>query len=430
MAVKNKTVLYKAVIFDLGGVYFRSGLLAFADLSRREGFKENRFLKIIKAKYLEKIETGKMTESDFWIKFKHDVGFKMPIAIAKNAFLSAHKPMEGMKELGKKLRKKYKLGLLTNNVAEWYKRIDEHFKIANDFDAVVVSAIVKVRKPRKRIYKIMADSLGVKVSECIFFDDFPENVLGAQKAGMKAYKFKSAKDAEKKLSELGIINMQKTRKAKISSTKMINGNIVNFKINGKDAKCEVGTSILKALGENNIYVPTLCYAPIFPPSSSCRVCLVEVKGSRNLLTACSNEVKEGMEIFTDTKRVEEVRQTNLKLLYQDHIGKCPTCVRLKNCELLRMVSKYKAGAPDFKGVERKIPIDKSGVVIFDMSKCIKCGRCIEACKKFGSDVLEMKKRGFNMVAGTKNGKNLKNSGCISCKQCASVCPVGAIYEKK
>ncbi len=209
----------------------------------------------------------------------------------------------------------------------------------------------------------------------------------------------------------------------------IENNIISFKINDKSNKIKKGTTILKAAGENNIYIPTLCYVPIFTPSASCRICLVEVKGCRDLNTACSTKIEEGMEIFTDTEKVNKARKTNLKLLYNDHIGKCSTCVRFKNCELLRLVTKYKAAGPEFKGKQRKIPIDDSGAVIFDLNKCIKCRRCIMACKTYGSDVLTLKDKGFDTKIVTKNGKVLKDSGCISCKQCAEVCPVGAIYEK-
>jgi epoxide hydrolase-like predicted phosphatase len=430
--VENKKI--KAIIFDLGGVYFKDALSSFSDLSVREGFTTNRFLKVIRKKYFKKIETNKMSENDFWHKFKYDVGFKMPIVEAKSYFLSHHKPMPGMKNLIRKIRRNFKVGLLTNNTIAWFNMADKEFKVSNDFDAVVVSAKVGFRKPDKKIYKIMAKELGVAPGECIFFDDYHDNIVGAEKAGMRAFNFTSVKDTENKLNDLGIIIGKKImKKAKLKNKPLfthIAPTIISFKVNGKSYKCLPGTSILKALGENGIFVPTLCYSPIFPPKANCRLCLVEIKGIKKLATACSTEIKNGMEVFTDTDAVQKSRKTNLKLLYQDHIGKCPTCIRLKNCELLKLVSKYQAGSPDFKTSERKFKKDTSGVVVFDFEKCIKCGRCIEACKKFGSDVLEIKGKGFMSVIGTKNGKNLKNSGCISCKQCAQVCPVGAIYEKE
>lgn len=427
--VRGNIISYKAVILDLGGVYFENGLHFLKRLSKEEGFKENRFLEIIKKKYFPMIETSKISEKDFWVEYKKDVGYKASTAYVKKVFLS-NGPMLGMKEIVRKTRRKVKVGLLTNNMSEWYKKADKNYEISKEFDAVIVSADVKTRKPGKKIYKIMAERLGVKPSECVFFDDYFENIIGAQKVGMVTFQFRSAKDVEKKLVELGILDKSKKKIFKKSKAMRQSGkNIINFRVNNQNTKTAEGTTVLKALGEAGIKVPTLCYAPIFSPRANCRICLVEIKGLRNLQTACSTEIKEDMEIFTDTKKVKKARQTNLKLLYQDHLGKCPTCERFNNCELLKLVSKYKAGSLAFKGKERKIPIDESGTVIFDMNKCIKCGRCIDACKKFGSDVLEMKKRGFDMVAGTKNGKKLKDSGCIGCKQCASVCPVGAIYEK-
>lgn len=430
--MKNKEI--KAVIFDLGGVYFKDALSSFSDLSAKEGFSSNRFLDVIRKKYFNKIETGKMLEKEFWHKFKQDVGFKMPIAEAKKYFLSHHKPMPGMKKIVKDLRKKIKVGLLTNNTVAWYDMADKEFKISQDFDSVVVSASVGIRKPDKKIYKLIANKLGVSEKECIFFDDFEENISGAKRAGMNACKFVGIDDLQSKLNDFGLtkksIKVSRPAVKNRSNVKLQKPNRITFKVNNKGYACLPGTSVLKALGENGIYIPTLCYSPLFPPKANCRLCLVEIKGQNKLATACSNEVKDGMNIFTDTLSVQKARQTNLKLLYQDHIGKCPTCIRLKNCELLRLVSKYQAGSPDFKTSERKFKKDTSGAVVFDFEKCIKCGRCINACKKFGSDVLEFKKKGFETIIGTKNGKKLKDSGCISCKQCAQVCPVGAIYENK
>lgn len=204
--------------------------------------------------------------------------------------------------------------------------------------------------------------------------------------------------------------------------------IISFKINGKEYKAEAGISILKACGENGIYIPTLCYAPIFPPSASCRICLVEIKGQKSLVTACSKNAENGMEISTETDKIKRARKENLKLLYSNHMGKCPACPRLGGCELFKLAAKYKA-IEDLGGEKLEIPIDSSGVVIFDLKKCIKCRRCIFACKYFGSDVLTMRGKGFYAKIETKNRKKLKNSGCIGCKQCAEVCPTGAIHKK-
>jgi len=202
---------------------------------------------------------------------------------------------------------------------------------------------------------------------------------------------------------------------------------VNIKIDGQRNRAKKGETILRIAGENNIYIPILCYAPIFPAQANCRLCLVEIKNQRGLKTACSTKVEEGMEILTETDNIKKTRNTNLKLLFVNHIGKCPTCIRKDRCELKNLTIKYKVYISDFKGKQLDIPVDDSGVVVFDLNKCIKCRRCIFACKTYGSDVLTLKNKGFNTVIATKNGKKLKDSGCIGCKQCAEVCPVGAIY---
>ena len=123
---------------------------------------------------------------------------------------------------------------------------------------------------------------------------------------------------------------------------------LNIKINNKDFKVAPGISILQAARENKIYIPALCGHPDFRPKANCRVCVVETNQSKKLVTACSTEVAEGLEIKTDNARVKRSRDTNLELIYAEHIEKCPSCIWRFECPLLKTAEKYKIKISTFK----------------------------------------------------------------------------------
>ncbi|OIP23355.1 hypothetical protein COX95_03135 [bacterium CG_4_10_14_0_2_um_filter_33_32] len=205
-SISKQKLKYKAVIFDLGGVYYKNGVLtSFPILSKKYGLPQNYLLDIFNKKYVKYLEVGKLSEKDFWQKFQKDIGSEMKVKEIKNYIFKFFKPQPGMKNLLKKIRKKVKAGLLTNNLHEWYSYTERKGNLKSDFDAIVVSADVKIRKPNRKIYKLMADKLGVKTKECIFFDDLIENIQGARKANMKGIQFKSTEDVKNRLVKLGIL---------------------------------------------------------------------------------------------------------------------------------------------------------------------------------------------------------------------------------
>jgi len=109
--------------------------------------------------------------------------------------------------------------------------------------------------------------------------------------------------------------------------------LVNIKINGMPLQVEAGTTVLEAARQLNIEIPTLCYLKDINEIGACRICVVEVKGQRNLPAACVTPVYEGMEVITHSKRVFEARRLNLELILSTHKKKCLSCIRSGNCEL-------------------------------------------------------------------------------------------------
>ncbi|OUN87394.1 NADH-dependent [FeFe] hydrogenase, group A6 [Gemmiger sp. An50] len=210
-------------------------------------------------------------------------------------------------------------------------------------------------------------------------------------------------------------------------------NMVNLKINNVPCQAPEGSTILEAAHEVGITIPTLCYLKeIKRVNGACRVCVVEVKGAKNLLPACVYPVSEGMEVFTNTKRVQNARKMNLELILSIHNQDCMSCVRNGDCELLRLCKQYGVDKSNaFEGVLPERQDDDSALhLVKDSSKCIICRRCISTCaENQGVGVINVVERGFNThIACAFEGK-LADSTCIGCGQCITVCPTAALLER-
>lgn len=206
---------------------------------------------------------------------------------------------------------------------------------------------------------------------------------------------------------------------------------VTVNINGIDVKVEQGTTILNAAKKVHIDIPTLCYHPDQKIKGNCRVCIVEVEGQNTFSAACCTPVREGMRIKTNTKKVRAARKTILELILADHNCDCLTCVRNGKCELQNLCEEHNVDGISFDKVVKLLPInDSNPCIVRDESKCIKCGRCVEACNEVqGIGAIYEINRSNEMKIGTAYNKELKDVKCTYCGQCINACPVGAIYEK-
>ena len=177
---------------------------------------------------------------------------------------------------------------------------------------------------------------------------------------------------------------------------------INIKINGMDVSAPAGSTILEAARLAHIKIPTLCYLKEINEIGACRICVVEVKGARTLVTACVYPISEGMEIFTNTPRVLESRKKTLKLILSDHDKECLSCVRSGHCELQALCQEYGVDdAHEYEGGMNEFELDCSAPhMIRDNNKCILCRRCVAACEKFQSvGVIGPNNRGFKTNIG-------------------------------
>lgn len=207
--------------------------------------------------------------------------------------------------------------------------------------------------------------------------------------------------------------------------------LVNIKINGMPLSVPEGTTILEAARELGIEIPTLCYLKEINEIGACRICVVEVKGARSLVASCVFPVADGMEISTNSLRVQNARKTTLELILSTHDRSCLSCVRSGNCELQKLCKEF--GVEDegrFDGANPRYESDDSAIhMVRDNNKCILCRRCIAACRNQHVSVIGVNDRGFDTHVGCAFDSNLSSVACVSCGQCIVNCPTGALTER-
>ncbi len=207
---------------------------------------------------------------------------------------------------------------------------------------------------------------------------------------------------------------------------------ITLKINNVEVSAPEGSTILEAARLAQIEIPTLCFLKEINEIGACRMCVVEVKGARSLVTACVYPITEGMEVFTNTPKVVASRKKTLELLLSNHEKKCLSCVRSESCELQKLCKDY--GIEDenkYDGERPQYELDTSAAhMVRDNNKCILCRRCVAACEKTqGIGVIGANERGFKTYIGSVFDFDLADTSCVSCGQCIAACPTGALYEK-
>lgn len=206
----------------------------------------------------------------------------------------------------------------------------------------------------------------------------------------------------------------------------------NIIINGNKIAVNEDKTIIKIAKENGIDIPALCFLEECGNVGQCGVCLVEVEGQDELVKACCVTPEDGMIINTNTERVQEEVKKTVALLLDEHEFKCGPCKRRENCEFLKLVIKTKARASKPFTVTDKAEYidDRSKSIVIDRTKCIKCGRCVAACKtKTGTESIKFTEVDGKKIIGPEGLKCFDDTNCLLCGQCVNACPVDALSEK-
>ncbi len=226
---------------------------------------------------------------------------------------------------------------------------------------------------------------------------------------------------------------------------------VDLTIDGAPVTVPAGTTILEACRAEGIDTPTLCYLENLTPVNVCRVCVVEVTGSRVLVPACSRKVEAGMDVQTDSERVRHSRRMVLEFLgssvdlstapaaggYIDRYDADPSrygppAEPAGAGERDRLEAGHHHAPPTTAAqtVAQPVKVDNN-LYVRDYSKCILCYKCVEACGEDAQNTfaIAVAGRGFDARISTENAVPLPDSACVYCGNCIGVCPTGALMFK-
>jgi NADP-reducing hydrogenase subunit HndD len=201
-------------------------------------------------------------------------------------------------------------------------------------------------------------------------------------------------------------------------------NQVELTIDGKTVSVPAGTTLLGACRSMGVDTPTLCWAENLTPVNVCRICVVEVEGSRVLVPACSRVAEPGMKVLTDSPRVRLSRRLVIELL-----GSSVDMSR--STEFSGFAERYEAHPERFgshaQTVAQPVKVDND-LFVRDYARCMLCYKCVEAC---GTDAqntfaIALAGRGFDARIATEHEVTLPDSACVFCGNCVGVCPTGAL----
>lgn len=208
--------------------------------------------------------------------------------------------------------------------------------------------------------------------------------------------------------------------------------IVTLKIDGRDIGAREDETILTVARDNGIEIPTLCHMEGLSDIGACRLCVVEVKGSTKLLTACVTTVKEGMEISTRSERLDKYRRLIVEMLFAERNHICAVCVSNGHCDLQNLAIGLGVSHLTVPYLYPKVGIDASHErFVLDHNRCVLCARCVRVCDEIeGAHTWDLMGRGVKTRVITDLAEPWGNSeSCTSCGKCVHVCPTGALFEK-
>ncbi len=226
-------------------------------------------------------------------------------------------------------------------------------------------------------------------------------------------------------------------------------------INGNEFGFEPGETVLDVARRKDIDIPTLCHLKGTTPTGACRICVVEIKGARALMPACATPAVANMVVQTESPKVVQARKLILQLMLSSGNHNCAVrgtddqgwtqfqmqveaddrsselCPVWGDCHLQDLAYRYQVSGESFPGTGARYPLeDVNPFIVRDFSRCIQCGRCVQACNEVQvNNAISFGYRGADSKIIAAGDRPLKDSDCVFCGECVQVCPVGALVEK-
>lgn len=209
--------------------------------------------------------------------------------------------------------------------------------------------------------------------------------------------------------------------------------MIKLTIDGKTVEVQEGTTVLEAAEAADVYIPTLCHHSQLTPYGGCRMCMVEVEGSKTLQPSCTLPATDGMVVLSNTQKVLDARKFVLTLLFSERNHFCMYCpVTDGDCELQNRA--YDEGMThwDLQPNWQPFEVDASHpFIVVDNNRCILCRRCTRACGELvGNFTLGFEERGADSMLVADYNVPLGESTCISCGTCVQICPTGALIDRQ
>jgi predicted molibdopterin-dependent oxidoreductase YjgC len=226
-------------------------------------------------------------------------------------------------------------------------------------------------------------------------------------------------------------------------------------INGNRFTFEPGETILEVARRNSIDIPTLCHLKGASPTGACRVCVVEVQGARSLVASCAMPAAAKMVVQTETPKVVAARRmviqlllssgnhncavrgsdgrnwTDFQLAVQRADGSQEICPVWGDCRLQDLAYRYQVNGERFAPTPARYPIEAvNPFIVRDFSRCIQCGRCVQACNEVQvNQAIHFGYRGAKSKIIAAGDRPYRDSDCVFCGECVQACPTGALVEK-
>jgi len=209
---------------------------------------------------------------------------------------------------------------------------------------------------------------------------------------------------------------------------------VTLEIDGHRVTVPQGTSLMRAAAEAGVNVPKLCATDRLEPFGSCRLCLVEIEGRRGYPASCTTPAEDGMQVRTQSPKLQALRQGVMELYISDHPLECLTCGANGDCQLQDMAGVTGLRAVRY-GLQGANHLDakkdaSNPYFTYDPAKCIVCSRCVRACEDIqGTFALTVQGRGFDARVAPSQNQPFLDSECVACGACVQACPTASLLEK-